>query len=122
MSDQQRTPGDELVERGADRLDALARKTAVRGGLAARLADELADDAAFLRRLKPSLILARAKGEAPKDAEPAAHAPLAPSGPQLGTRPTGAGRSPFLVLGAAFAAGALLAKSIDWRSHAHPRR
>jgi hypothetical protein len=54
-----------------------------------------------------------------------APAPLAPSGPQL-ERPkparSGGSPSPVIVVGAAFAAGCLLAKAIDWRGHAHPRR
>jgi hypothetical protein len=115
--------GDALVESGASKLDQLSRKAAARGGLARKLADELADDASFLRKLKPSLIVARAKGDAPKDADP--DAPVrAPSGPQLGARQSGSGpqKNPFLVAGAAFAVGALLAKAIDWRGHAHPRR
>jgi len=56
---------DLLVERGANRLEVLARKAAAKGGFTAKLADELAEDAAFLRKLKPSLIKARAKGRAP---------------------------------------------------------
>jgi hypothetical protein len=32
------------------------------------------------------------------------------------------GPSPFLVVGLALATGVVLAKWIDWRSHAHPRR
>jgi hypothetical protein len=115
--------GDALVEGGANKLEQLSRKAAARGGLAAKLADELADDASFLRKLKPSLIVARAKGEAPKDAEPGEPVRAA-SGPQLGTRPArpGTTKNPFVVAGAAFAAGAVLAKMIDWRGHAHPRR
>jgi len=115
--------GDALVEGGANKLDQLSRKAAGRGGLAAKLADELADDASFLRKLKPSLIVARAKGNAPKDADPGAPV-RAPAGPQLGRRPTGAGaqKNPFVIAGAAFAVGAVLAKAIDWRGHAHPRR
>ena len=31
-------------------------------------------------------------------------------------------RSPLAVLAAALAAGVVLAKWIDWRGHAHPRR
>jgi len=49
----------------------------------------------------------------------------APSGPQLGTRPRPArtgGPSPFLVLGISFATGVAIAKWIDWRGHAHPKR
>jgi hypothetical protein len=115
--------GDALVESGASKLDQLSRKAAARGGLASKLADELADDAGFLRKLKPSLIVARAKGDAPKDAAPTpVRAPR--SGPQLDTRRARSrtGLSPFVVAGAAFAAGVLLAKAIDWRGHAHPRR
>jgi hypothetical protein len=118
------TKGDGAVEKGADKLDALAGKAAAKGGLAAKLSDELAEDAAFLRKLKPSLMLKRAKGEAPKDREPGSAA-SAPAGPQHGPRPTGKGKggpNPFLVAAAAFGVGALLAKAIDWRGHAHPRR
>ena len=115
--------GDAIVESGANRLDQLSHKAAARGGLAGKLADELADDASFLRKLKPSLMVARAKGEAPKDAEPGAPV-RAPSGQQIRTRPTGSKtqKNPFVVAGAAFAVGALLAKAIDWRGHAHPKR
>ena len=50
-------------------------------------------------------------------------APQAPSGPQLSPqRPAKRGPNPFVVAGAAFAAGSVLAKLIDWRGHAHPRR
>ena len=119
--------GDEAVDKGADKLDALADKAAANGGVAAKLSDELADDAAFLRKLKPSLMVARAKGNAPKDQEPGATQGRAPTGPQHGPRPTGSkkkgrGPNPFLVAGAAFGLGTLLAKAIDWRGHAHPRR
>jgi hypothetical protein len=118
------TKGDGAVEKGADKLDALAQKAAAKGGIAAKLSDELADDAAFVRKLKPSLMVKRAKGEAPKDQEPG-NAARAPSGPQHGERPTGkkkGGPNPFLVAAAAFGLGTLLAKAIDWRGHAHPRR
>jgi hypothetical protein len=119
------TRGDKLVEKGADRLQELSDKAAAEGGVKAKLAEELADDAAFLRKLKPSLIVARAKGEAPKDLPPGSP-PRAPSGPQLGPRPKAAsgrnGPNPFLVVGLAFAAGIALAKWIDWRGHAHPKR
>jgi hypothetical protein len=47
-------------------------------------------------------------------------APLAPSGPQE-SRPKQR-PNPLVVAGIAFAVGRLLAKVIDWRSHAHPRR
>jgi hypothetical protein len=139
------TRGDLLVERGADRLQELSRKAASRGGFAAKLADELAEDAAFLRQLKPSLIKARAKGQAPADRQvPISRAPdpepTAPSAPENTPPPaprrklrrrakkasTDSGRrrkgpNPFLVAGIALATGIAVAKVIDWRSHAHPR-
>jgi hypothetical protein len=126
---------DLLVERGADRLEGLSRKAAAKGGFAAKLADELAEDAAFLRKLKPSLIRARAKGQAPISRVPERE-PEAPSAPQITTprqkakkqakAKTNSGRrrrgpNPFLVAGVALATGIVLAKVIDWRGHAHPR-
>lgn len=116
--------GDRAVESGADKLEQLSGKAAAKGGVAAKLADELADDARFLRRLKPSLIVGRAKGRLPKNAEPgtAPARPVAPAGPQHGPRDEKKGPNPFAVAGGAFAAGTLLAKLIDWRGHAHPRR
>jgi hypothetical protein len=114
---------DKAVEAGADKLESLSARAAAKGGVAAKLAGELADDAAFLRKLKPSLMVARAKGDAPKDAEPGTTAVPAPSGPQLGRRrPAEDGPNPFAVAGGAFALGTLLAKIIDWRGHAHPKR
>jgi hypothetical protein len=121
---QVRTKADGAVEGAAAKLEQLSRKAAAKGGLAAKLAEELADDAVFLRKLKPSLIAARARGESPTDLPPGA-APRAPSVPQLGPRPTrgtGEERNPLVVVGAAFATGIALAKLIDWRGHAHPRR
>jgi hypothetical protein len=117
--------GDLLVERGADGLQHLADRAAARGdGVGEWLSEELRNDAAFLRKLKPSLVRARAKGDAPTDQEP----PPAPGGPQLGARPKpkkkrkGAkGPSPMIVVGAALVAGIVLAKVVDWRGHAHPR-
>jgi hypothetical protein len=118
--------GDLLVERGADRLQAFADRAAARGdGVGEWLSEELRNDAAFLRKLKPSLVKARAKGNAPANPEP----PPAPTGPQLGSRPKskkkrkkgGKGPTPLLVVGAALVAGIVLAKVVDWRGHAHPR-
>jgi hypothetical protein len=113
---------DHLVDRGADRLQELADRTAGDGGLKEKLAEELADDAAFLRKLKPSLMVRRAKGEAPTN-QPPGTGTVAPTAPQLGERPKpkGGGLNPFVVAGAAFVAGVVLAKAIDWWSHAHPR-
>ena len=120
---QEVSTADRTVERAADKLQQAAEKVAARGGLSAKLAEPLAEDAAFLRKLKPSLIVARAKGQAPTNQKPGVGV-VVPSGPQLGARPTPArdGPNPFVVVGAALAAGILFAKVIDWRGHAHPRR
>jgi len=115
------TKGDEAVERAADRLQSAAQRARAQGGLRAKLGHELADDAAFLRQLKPSLIKARAKGEAPTDRAPATVA-AAPSRPQRPRRGSKGGPSPLVVAGAALVVGVLLAKLVDWRGHAHPRR
>jgi len=117
------TKADHAVERGAQRLQKLADKAAARGdGVGEWLAEELTNDAAFLRKLKPSLVKARARGRAPANQEPSA-----PSSPQLGSRPkskrkrSGNGPPPVVVVGAALLAGVLLAKVLDWRGRAHPR-
>jgi hypothetical protein len=113
---------DVLVDRGANRLQQLSRQAAAAGGVKAKLADTLAEDAAFLRKLKPSLMAARVRGDAPTDQEPGSDV-VAPSVPQHGkrTRKSGGGPNPLLVIAVAGAAGVLLAKLIDWRGHAHPR-
>jgi hypothetical protein len=117
------TKADHAVERGAQSLQKLADKAAARGdGVGEWLAEELANDAAFLRKLKPSLIKARARGRAPANQEPSV-----PSSPQLGSRPkkkrkrSGKGPAPIVVVGAALVAGVLLAKVLDWKGHGHPR-
>ena len=115
------TKADQLVDRAATRLQEFADKAAAEGGVAAKFAQPLADDAAFLRKLKPSLILARAKGEAPTNGKPT-HGAVAPSGPQLGNRPNRkAGPNPFLIIGIALVAGIVLAKIFDWRGVGDPR-
>ena len=112
------TKADQLVDKAATRLREIAEQAAREGGGVAKLAQPLADDAAFLRKLKPSLILARARREAPTDGKPAD----APSGPKLGKRPKArAGPNPFLVIGIALAAGIVLAKVIDWRTRGDTR-
>ena len=96
------------------------------GGFKAKLAQPLAEDADFIKKMKPSLIKARAKGEAPTSEKPGP-VTVAPSSPQLGARPKpkkkpgGGGPNPWLIAGAAVAAGIFLAKWIDWRCDAHPR-
>jgi hypothetical protein len=115
---------DRLVDRAADRLREYADRAAVDGGMKAKLADELADDAAFLRNLKPSLIVARAKGEAPTGMPSGtvgltspSPSPPSPPGPTRKRE----GPNPLLVVGAALVAGIVIAKLIDMRGHAHPR-
>ena len=117
------TTADRKVERAANSLQRLADRMAREGGLKSKLAQPLAEDADLIRKMKPSLIKARAKGEAPTNLKPGGTA-VAPSSPQLGSRPkpkTAGGPTPWLVAGAALAVGILLAKWIDWRGHAHPR-
>jgi hypothetical protein len=118
------TKADKVIDHAADRLRKLSDRAAAEGGVAAKLAQPLAEDAAFLRKLKPSLIAARVKGRAPTNQPAGSGAPTAPSAPQLGKRPKkrgGGGATPFLIVGAAVLTGVVLAKVIDWRSHAHPR-
>ena len=113
---------DDKVARLADGLERVAEREAPKGGVHTKIADELADDAAFLRKLKPSLIKARAKGELPTNEQPGSPR-VGPSGAQLASRPRrrkGRGLNPWLVAGVALAAGVLVAKAIDWRGHAHP--
>jgi hypothetical protein len=117
------TKADLLVERGASRLQQLAQRAAQRGdGIGEWLAEELTEDAAFLRKLKPSLIAARAKGEQPASPPtPPAPAATRPEKPKKKKREKSGGPSPLLIVGAAFAAGIVIAKVVDWRGHAHPR-
>ena len=109
------TKADHVVDKAADQLQEMADKAATEGGIAAKLAQPLADDAAFLRKLKPSLIRARAKGMAPKNQNPD-HGSLRATG----KRPKGPGPSPFLIIGIAFAVGIAVAKIIDWKNDADP--
>ena len=89
---------DLLVERSADSLQHLADRAAARNdGVGQWLAEELRNDAAFLRKLKPSLIKARAKGDAPTNQEPTAGARRARSsarGPSRRRKSARAGKAP----------------------------
>ena len=126
------TSADLLVERGAQRLHRLAGRAAARGdGVGTWLAEELEADAAFLRRLKPSLIAGRmraaknggAPGEpppAPPPSNPNPEPPAAQSATARKPKSSG-GPSPWLFVGAALVAGVVAAKVLDWRGHAHPR-
>ena len=117
--------GDRTVDRLSRRLHELSVAAAERGGLVAKLARPLEEDSLFLRKLKPSLIAKRSRGEVPTNEDP--EASPAPSAPPEATRSPeqaavmGAGRSPWALVGAAAASGIALAKLIDWRGHAHPR-
>ena len=110
---------DQLVDRAADHLQEIANKAAAEGGLAGKFAQELADDAVFLRKLKPSLIRARAKGRAPKNQAPS-HGSVSPTGAKPKGPGGSGGPSPFLVIGIAFAVGIAFAKFIDWKNDANP--
>lgn len=119
------TAADEKVDRAADKLEHAAERAAAGGGLKAKLATKLAEDADFLRKMKPSLIAARARGKAPTNGRPGERV-AAPTGPQLGERSEAkrkrrGGPNPFVVVGVALVAGIVLAKVVDWRGHAHPR-
>jgi hypothetical protein len=71
--------GDQLVERGATRLLELADRAAARGdGIGEWLSEELRDDAAFLKKLKPSLVKARVKNNGASHSGPASPEPEAP--------------------------------------------
>jgi hypothetical protein len=124
------TKADLLVERGAARLQQLARQAAGRGdGIGEWLSEELQADAEFLRKLKPTLIKARARGESPSTPPAAVAPPPQPPPPPPAPKPAkpkkskkkGGGPSPLLIVGAALAAGIVIAKVVDWRGHAHPR-
>jgi hypothetical protein len=108
---------DQKVDQAADHLQEMADKAAAEGGLAAKFAQNLADDADFLRKLKPSLIRARAKGMAPTHQKPS-HGTVSPTS-KLPKSP-GQGPNPFLIIGIAFAVGVVVAKLIDWKNDANP--
>lgn len=121
---------DLLFERGAALLEELSQRAAAEGGLVAKAAEPLADDAAFLRKMKPTLVLARFRGEAPQNGNvataPTMETPLPQPEPQPKKekpkkKKSGGGPNPIVVAAGAFVAGVFLAKFIDWRGHAHPR-
>ena len=114
--------GDRVVERGASFLEDLSQKARAKGGFAAKFAPDLADDATFLRKLKPSLVAARIKGEAPTNGRPSSGVqPPAPKPEPKPKRKKRSGPNPFVIAGAALVAGVFAAKLVDWRGHAHPR-
>jgi hypothetical protein len=120
------TRADEMVERAASRLEELSQEAATSDGIKAKLAPELAQDADFLRKMKPSLVKERIKGNEPVEpaggaAAPQPTPPPAPRPFKPGARKSGGGPNPILVLAVAFAVGYAIAKVVDWRGHAHPR-
>lgn len=114
---------DETLDTAAEKLEDFVRRSRREGGLKAKLGEAFEGDPAFLRKLKPSLIAARARGESPGFDGRVTPSPKQVEPPQPHVRPGRAsgGPSPWAVLGAAFAIGVLTARVIDWRSHAHPR-
>jgi len=123
------TKADEMVERAASRLEEMSQEAASSDGIKAKLADELAQDADFLRKMKPSLVKERIKGNEPVEPAGGTAPPPTPTPPPRPAKPKAkakkpgrsGGPSPILVLAIAFAVGYALAKVVDWRGHAHPR-
>lgn len=115
------TRGDLLVERGAEGLEGLARRAAQRSdGIGEFLSEELNDSAVLMRRLKPSLIAARVRGETNGgSAAPAPPASAAEQQPKQRAKKRKRRRAgpppPLLVVGVAFAAGVLLARLVGLR-------
>ncbi len=115
---------DDGVVRAAEKLAQLSEAAARAGGVRARLAEPLADDAAFLRKLQPTLIAKRARGEAPTDGRPGpVEAPRATPErkPAREHRAARGGPGPLLVVAGAFAFGMALAHLVAWLGHRHPR-
>ena len=89
--------------------------------LKGKLAKPLADDAELLRGMRPSRIAARLRGEAEgEEVRPATPLPPAEPEPRREKSPRSGPPTIALAVGA-FALGILIAKVVDWRSHAHPR-
>ncbi len=94
------TDGDLIVERGAESLEHLARRAEARqDGVGELVAEELDASARFVRKLKPSLIMARIRDR--KKARPGAR------------RRKGSGPAPILIVGGALIVGMLAARLID---------
>src|ERR671931_2951398 len=96
--DEEVTRVDETIDRAAGKLQELADKAAGQNGLKGKLAEPLAEDAAFLRRLKPSLVAARVRGEAPTGEPPASGTvtPI-PSEPKPKPEKRNGGPNPWLL-------------------------
>src|SRR3954471_17235451 len=98
------------LDSAADKLRTKSQELAGQGGVKDKLAGLLAEDAAFLPKLKPELIKKRATGERRTDENPT-EVRQAPPGPQLDKRPKPKGGAksgapnPFVVIGIALVAG-----------------
>jgi hypothetical protein len=115
------TTADKKFEQAAAKLQDFANKLADEGGVKAKLAEPLAQDADLIRKMKPSLIKARAKGGQPTGSAPPQRITSPKPKPDGHKKKAGGGPSPWLVVGVALAGGIVLAKWIDWRGSAHPR-
>lgn len=119
---------DAALDSASDRLRDLSGRLDERGGVPGKLAEPLAEDADFLPKLKPSLVKERLKDD-PTGSSPAAEAPSTgkrrhssrAEKKRSGGGKQGGARKTLSLVGAAFGAGVVLAKIIDWRGHAHPR-
>jgi hypothetical protein len=118
---------DQKFDQAADKVQEFANRMAGEEGPKSKLADPLAEDADLIRRMKPSMIKARMKGEAPTDQKPAETATIAPAAPRpagpAATKQKGErkGPNPWMIVGVALAAGIVLARFIEWRGHGYPR-
>ena len=119
---------DAALDSASDRLRDLSGRLDERGGVPGKLAEPLAEDADFLPKLKPSLVKERLKDD-PTASSPAAEAPSTgkrrhssrAEKKRSGGGKRGGAKKTLPLVGAAFGAGVVLAKIIDWRGHAHPR-
>jgi hypothetical protein len=98
------------LERAAGAAETLSERLAATGGPAAGLAGLLEQDAAFMRRLRARY---GGNGRAP---EPSGRVPQARSPRRRPERGRASERSPWLILGVAFAVGFALARLVSWRS------
>ena len=113
------TRGDRTVEKAADKLAEFVEHAQTSGGVKGRLGKAMSDDPDFVRNLKPSLIVQRAKGNAPADDSAVSQlpTPAAPKSPHKQPGKPPSALNPWAALGGAFATGYTIAKLIDRRAH-----
>ena len=114
------TKADRIVRQAADKVEEIAATAAEKGGPLGKLAPALEGDAEFLRKMEPSKIARRVRGD-----DVRGDGPLRPvralETPQPAQKPRPPGALASLArIGAAFALGVLVAEFIDWRSYAEP--